>query len=475
MTTTPSNSKAAATIARTVDVQGEDNFVQGCEFSPDGLCVLTSSYLDNVLRIYNTPPITTLTNELEIINTPVNNGIPWKAALTAPVGDSIRAYTWYPFMNSLDPITCTLLCTVRDQPVYLIDAYTAGIRATYRPYNALDEMESPSVVTFTPDGRRIFAAGFKSDRTIHVFDTNIPGRDSDILRLGKTRRSDDGQKGLISALAFPPCEDRGIFAVGTYSPGSIYIYDHRTCQEANPVGTVMHGGLCVVGHGKSFARKKRRFDQSILEQTPTLVPQEITDSPDHEPFNDAMFAKAKVSWFQSRTRTGVTQLTWANPSSNSEFLLYSSSRRSDSVLAWDLRMLTGNPSHPIQGILAFPRNGETTNQKLQFDLHTNPHTQEEELITASQDQGVLIYSAQTGQLRHTVDGFDDVVNGVSTVTKNHTSLLAVAVGGRRFPNHFLLEEEKEKEEDDDESSHVSPGYLELYNLSQLTALRNTKY
>lgn len=425
-------------MARSVDVQGDSNFVQGCSFSPDGLCVLTSTSLDNNLRIYNTPQ-----------SHGTDETVKWKAALTATACDSVRSYVWYPFMNSFDPASCIFLCAARDQPVHLFDAYNATIRATYRPYNALDEMESPSVVTFTPDGTRIFTAGFKSDRTIHVFDTNIPGRDSTILRLGKTRRSADGQKGLISALAFPN-RHASIFAVGTFSPGSIYIYDDRSAQATNPVGTVLHGGLCVVGHGKG---KKRRLAPTLPQDMPHSDMEQTMDI-----FNDELFSKAKVSWFQSRTRTGITQLTWAD-SSNSDFLLYSSSRRSDSVLAWDLRMLSGNTSHPIQGVLAYARDGDT-NQKLQFTLHKNPRTQEEELITASHDQCVLIYHAATGRLLHTMRGFEDVVNGVSTHTQQDgTSLLAVSVGGRRFPIYAEIDQ------DEEEKDGVSPGYLDLYQVT----------
>ena len=187
--------------------------------------------------------------------------------------------------------------TCRDQPIHLIDAYNSSIRATYSPINALDEMESPTVVTFTPDGSRIFASGFRTDRTIHKFDTNIPGKESDILKLGKTRRSKDGQKGIVSALSFPEGNSAfagiNVFAVGTYSPGSIYVYDDRLSNDS-PAGTVLNGGVSVVGHGRSFGRKKRRFVE-ILDQD--------TSSSDEKEQQD-IFAAAKVSWYQARARSG---------------------------------------------------------------------------------------------------------------------------------------------------------------------------
>ena len=97
---------------------------------------------------------------------------------------------------------CVLAYYFSDQPVHLYDAYTGAVRATYRPFNAMDEMESPTVAIFSGNGQKILAAGFRTDRTIHIFDAAVPGRDSTILHLGKTRRSSDGQKGLVSALSF---------------------------------------------------------------------------------------------------------------------------------------------------------------------------------------------------------------------------------------------------------------------------------
>ena len=69
----------------------------------------------------------------------------------------------------------------------MYDAYSGDVRATYRPYNALDEMESPSVVSFVENGARLAMGGFRTDRMIHLFDLNRPGRDpAAIFKLGKT-------------------------------------------------------------------------------------------------------------------------------------------------------------------------------------------------------------------------------------------------------------------------------------------------
>eukprot|EP00527_Entomoneis_sp_CCMP2396_P002700 CAMPEP_0198142150 /NCGR_PEP_ID=MMETSP1443-20131203/5035_1 /TAXON_ID=186043 /ORGANISM="Entomoneis sp., Strain CCMP2396" /LENGTH=382 /DNA_ID=CAMNT_0043805107 /DNA_START=33 /DNA_END=1178 /DNA_ORIENTATION=- len=360
----------------------DENLFQGCAFSPDGLCVLTSTTSDSKLRLYNT------------VNTPDDGGQQlvqnWATALTAQGGDTVRSYCWYPFMNSTNPETCCFLATCRDQPVHLFDAYTGNIRATYRPFNALDEMESPTVVGFSRDGSRIFTGGFKTDRFIHVFDLSVPGRESTILRFGKTRRSSDGQKGLVSSFATSP--DGRVFCVGTYAPGSIYVYDERS--GAQPSGTILNG-VCIVGHGKSHSRKKRRF--AVMEEEEKSAVDGGTED------SVSIFSQARVKWFQSRAQGGITQMQFADQ----EYHLYSASRRSDAVLLWDLRMLSGNEdyqSEPIRGIRSFATSSDT-NQRLEFDMDCNTNR----LFIGGLDRCVRGYDTKSGKLLGTVGGGDDGV------------------------------------------------------------------
>ena len=324
----------------------------------------------------------------------------------------------------------------------MYDAYIADhVRASYRPYNALDEMEAPNVVEFSKDGQRIFCAGFRTDRTIHIFDTAIPGRDSTLLRLGKTRRSKDGQKGLVSALCM---RDSSMVAVGTYAPGSIYIYDLRTGQ---PSGTILEG-LCVVGHGKGHCRKKRRF----MATEEKLITDGVED--DGELENENWFTAAKGKWFQLKAQGGVTQLQFA---STQEFMLYSASRRSNAIIAWDLRMLSGlveHQSHPIRGFASYETFNDT-NQRLEFDMD------EEILYVGGQDRCVRLYDMSSGKCRNRIMDLDDCVNGVSHTALHGRSLLAVATGARRFPSH--------DEPCDSTILPVAamdpPGYLRLYDIT----------
>ena len=71
-------------------------FPQGCQFSPDGLCILTAE-----------------SNELALYNVEASEGNEWNAALRCPAGDAIRDYAFYPHMDSRDPSSCCFLGTAR--------------------------------------------------------------------------------------------------------------------------------------------------------------------------------------------------------------------------------------------------------------------------------------------------------------------------------------------------------------------------
>lgn len=430
-------------IASSSDIEG---ITTPCRFSPDGSCVLTSTS-DNLLRLYNTP----LAAYSPPLNDHKNQTEAWNSVLNISTGDSIRSYSWFPKMNSFDPSSCAFLASVKEQPVHLYDAYNGTIRATYRPYNALDEMESPNIVTFTPDGSRIFTSGFQTDRTVHIFDTNIPGRDSSILRLGKTRRSKDGQKGIISALSFPDGNSNffghNIFAVGTFSPGSIYIYDDRQ-SAGDPAGVVMHGGVCIVGHGTNFTKKKRRFVDITSEDDASAANNDISST--------SIFSAAKANWYQNRARGGVTQIEWSR-GGQSDYLLYTSSRRSDAIIAWDVRMITGCASHSIHGALAFMRAGDT-NQRMTFDLDLEGRR----LFASSQDSSVKVFDATNGKLNDVISDCRDAVNGVSFVgTQTNVELLAVSTGTRHF--------HEDSDDGVEDTNDQDVGSLGLYYLSRDTS------
>eukprot|EP00956_Cyclotella_meneghiniana_P008886 scaffold12152_cov52-Cyclotella_meneghiniana.AAC.4 len=495
----------------------------GCRWAPDGTCVLTATLSDGKFRLYDTPfhRLGSKTHDSDIVcsssaddkcsgsemgaedtassvrdgpqslhesatetschshnenaatlelaksnSSSHNNSLhSWEASLTShqggpPPPSSSSSYTFYPHFNSSSPPTALYAtCRGHSLPIHLIDAYTSSLRASYRPHNNVDELEGPTIVEFSPDGSKIYGTGFKTDRTIAVFDTSIPGREGQILRLGKTRRSADGQKGIPSALAFPNnnCSGGGgggnngpsnVFAVGAYSPASIYIYDDR--MASSPAGTiVLHGGLTVVGHGKAFSRKKRRF---------ATTTDESNNDDGQEEKN--WFSSARVHWFQSQARGGVTQLMWAPCTSSNPYVLYSASRRSNAVLSWDVRMLSCNnnnrKTYPICGLKSYARDGDT-NQRLGFDLDRDG--KKIFVGTGCKEGTVKIYDTASSTLEYELEidnsQCKDAVNGVSVLHTGSESLLAVATGSRSYPD----------EDVEGDTPSLSSGLLQLYSIS----------
>jgi WD40 repeat protein len=367
-------------VSSTVDVN--EDIPGGVRFSPDGLCVLTS--VRDELRLYNTSLV----------------GSSWNAALTCKGGDVVQSFDWYPHMDSQNPSTCCFVGTSREQPVHLYDAYTGKVRATYSPYSSeRDEPISPLIGIFDPSGSRLICGGFSRDRFIQIFDISRPGKDSlCCYKLGKTRRSQDGQKGLVSSISCATSSSN-ILAVGTYSPGSIYLYDTRVSGD-NEVSVVLHGGISVVGHGK----RVKRFAS--------------TDD------DEDIFSHARSRWFQKRAQTGITQLHFCHD----DHTLLSASRKSDAVLLWDIRMMTcpNDAIRPISGVKSYAVN-HNTNQRIGFQVH------EDRLYIGDRDKCVKVYDVASSDLLETI-AIPDVVNGVSI----HSDFMAVSLGERTFEDEKMV-------------------------------------
>lgn len=202
-----------------------ENYLKGCKWAPDGSCLLTNS-ADNVLRVYNLPP--------ELYSSGWELIPEMSPVLRMAEGDTIYDYCWYPHMNSLDPDTCFLASSSRDNPVHVWDAFYGEVRASFRPYNHLDELTAAHCLCFSPDGSQLYC-GF--DKTVRVFHTERPGRDCEER---PTVVKKQGVSGIVSCLSFSP--SRALYACGTYSRGAA-LY---CCQDGTPVAllpTRHQGGL----------------------------------------------------------------------------------------------------------------------------------------------------------------------------------------------------------------------------------------
>ncbi|XP_055486942.1 LOW QUALITY PROTEIN: telomerase Cajal body protein 1 [Leucoraja erinacea] len=177
-----------------------ENFLKGCKWAPDGSCILTNS-ADNTLRIFNLP------SELYEMRCSVLPEM--RPVLRMTEGDTIYDYCWFPVMSSMAPETCFLASSSRDNPIHVWDAFYGDLRATFRPYNHLDELTSAHSLCFTPDGAQLYC-GF--DKMVRVFETSRPGRECEKR---PTMAKRQGQTGIISCIAFSPQQD--LYACASYA------------------------------------------------------------------------------------------------------------------------------------------------------------------------------------------------------------------------------------------------------------------
>lgn len=183
-------------------------------WAPDGTSLLTLDD-ENTARVYNAA-----TREMET---------GYKSS------ESLNAAAWYPWMRrDMQATNCFLACS-RNEPLKLVDAQTSAVRASYRPIDQKDELDACVSCCFSPDGTRIFAG---ADERIYHFSTL--GQLTSVIKTNPSRRSRDGQRGIVSCLA-SRWDDSGVLAAGSFS-GSMGIYDTRASE---PLVLLMDSGLGV--------------------------------------------------------------------------------------------------------------------------------------------------------------------------------------------------------------------------------------
>ncbi|KAH7516000.1 hypothetical protein FEM48_Zijuj10G0088100 [Ziziphus jujuba var. spinosa] len=185
-----------------------NNFLKGVKWSPDGSCFLTSSE-DNTLRMFTLPDYGN--NHLNECSVAAASEDSYAADLFVYEGESVYDFCWYPYMSASDPITSVFATTTRDHPIHLWDATSGQLRCTYRAYDAMDEIAAAFSIAFNPAGTKIFAGYNKS---VRVFDLHCPGRE--FKQYSTLKANKEGQRGIISAMAFSPSHT-GMLAMGSYS------------------------------------------------------------------------------------------------------------------------------------------------------------------------------------------------------------------------------------------------------------------
>ncbi|KAJ3031325.1 UNVERIFIED_CONTAM: hypothetical protein HDU68_005067 [Siphonaria sp. JEL0065] len=127
----------------------------------------------------------------------------------------------------MDPGTCCFVMATRDHPLLLVDAYDGSVRASYTAIADGDVTTAPHSTTFSPSGTHIYGG---MDGKIAIFDISIQGANPiSYLSTTPTRKSNQGQKGILSHLSTSPIHPSLVLA-GSYSK-SFAIYD-TTCNES---------------------------------------------------------------------------------------------------------------------------------------------------------------------------------------------------------------------------------------------------
>lgn len=255
--------------------RGQNNFLKGCKWSPDGSCLLTNSD-DGVLRIFATPneihqrfyvnvsvdaatveasasnkdeatesacelpaesPADETVSAIEKCNSAVatesetqaelSNSKPATSAVECNrtpelyAGVRIRLRTqvydvaWYPSMCYAYRETCCFAAAAFDSPLVLLDAYSGESRATYRAFNQLDELVPLYSVAFDAHGSLLGG----TRKTHWLFDVSRPGNDSQqVPRVG----AKCVQGGIHSCFAFH--NDQSFYAVGSFNQTGNYCF-----------------------------------------------------------------------------------------------------------------------------------------------------------------------------------------------------------------------------------------------------------
>lgn len=151
------------------------NYFKGCLFSPDGCCILAPVNGDGI-HVFELPQ--DLYGQEEVSET--REITKMKSVIYVRTACNIYDFCWYPYMNSQAPETCFWISTSQNEAIKLYDAFNGNLTASYRGYDAVDELESAYSLCFSSDGQQIIG-GYK--KSIKVFTTSVPGREYDTIPL----------------------------------------------------------------------------------------------------------------------------------------------------------------------------------------------------------------------------------------------------------------------------------------------------
>ncbi|KAM0788492.1 hypothetical protein ACM66B_001624 [Microbotryomycetes sp. NB124-2] len=191
-------------------------FFRTLRVCPDGSCalVLAEDRSLSLFRMHDTPPSPNRDPE------PRENQIEWQPEWTFRPPDSILSFEWFPGASSTNLVYFAFVVAIKDHPVQLLDGSDCRVRASYPIEDHQERFVAPHAMTFSDDGSLLYC-GFEN--AIEVFQVGQPGAAGQRIHTSPSRASRQGQKGIISSLAFRP-DNSGLLAAGSLS-GTVGLYD----------------------------------------------------------------------------------------------------------------------------------------------------------------------------------------------------------------------------------------------------------
>ncbi|KAG5338320.1 hypothetical protein C0989_007558 [Termitomyces sp. Mn162] len=197
-----------------------ENFARTAKWCPDGSTFLTHCE-DRSLQLFTT----SLSDDPAAQTTTFHQPSP------------ILDFIWYPTASPLTPPTYCFIASVRDCPIKLLDASDGRLRASYRIVDHRERQVAPHSLAFDLTAERLYC-GFED--AIEVFDISRPGHGTR-LPTTPSKKSKDGLKGIISALAFIPSQGSDTYAAGSLYPTPSNIALFSSTQGPEPIMFVSGG------------------------------------------------------------------------------------------------------------------------------------------------------------------------------------------------------------------------------------------
>lgn len=384
-----------------VQAERVSSLLRSVIWSPDGFMFLSTTEL-NTITVSHTPRHTFLDCEGRSAGDSSENHAAFAPSVTVNEADAVRDSIWHPRASCATAGTALFASASKDQPVKLWDALDGGLRATYVATNQSDEVSGAHSLCFSPNGSQL-VGGY--DRMLHLFDPLRPGIAVERWLTTPARRSKDGQRGIISTLAFN-ASDPSTFAAGCFD-GTIATYDVRSGRASCEISDDGCGDVVdyrswtpdAAGSGGSEtdtteqANKRRRIgladadgDSEAFESSSSIAqePSNIESAP---PAASAHLHRTGAA------RPAVTQVAFSNDGR----YFTAGYRRHGEVLVWDARKL-------VSPALRLARDA-SSNQRFQYGIDGACR----HLVTGSRDGCVIAYDLLLGQAAHVMRGYDDAV------------------------------------------------------------------